>query len=534
MSFVRRSRQRRPLLLLSLSLALALVVASATPATAAASSVSVAEPAVGATVPAGTPTAVTGQAWDDRGVGRVAVALRRGDTGEWLQPRGGWGSFAWVEADLDRPGAGRTSWRLGWTPAGVGDHLVIAQAWDDAGAPSLDLQWVPFSVERTSADAGPPAVSVTSPSGGATVDVGTLAITGTASDDAAVATVDAAVRDARTGSWLQPDGSWGSFAWLPATLASPGARSSGWRVTAQLANAGDYGLTARVADDAGNHTPSAWVSFHATSGGGEPQPPAPPPPPSSGYGIGSLTVDLFDSARGRHLPTTVHYPSRPGTGGAGAPAADGPFPVVVAGHGSGGTGAAAASLHDFLPPAGYVVAAPTFPAGYDFTAMARDVSFVLDELLQRSATGGGTIGGLMDGSRVGYIGTSMGGMTGLALYQRCCLDPRVDAVVVKAGSAPYGSYDWASGPALLMIHGTADTTVTYAEGRSAYASAGRPKAFVSLSGVNHNFNIPGGSPILRDAPLGFFDRYLRGDAGGLDRLRSAVNASPIASLEAAW
>jgi hypothetical protein len=249
------------------------------------------------------------------------------------------------------------------------------------------------------------------------------------------------------------------------------------------------------------------------------------------FGVGSLTLDLVDTARDRHLPTTVYYPAS--GSGAGATPACGAFPLIVAGHGSQGTGASAASLHAFLPQAGYVLAAPTFPSGFDFRAMTGDVRFVITKVLAESASGGTPLQGLIDRPHVGYIGTSMGGMIGLAMYQSCCLDERIDAVVSKIGMAPGGDYDWHAGPPLLMINGDADQTISYDAALEAYRDARRPKAMITLAGIGHDLNV-GNDPILRDAPLGFFAFFLKERRHGLNKLNAAVEASSIASLQARW
>ena len=205
------------------------------------------------------------------------------------------------------------------------------------------------------------------------------------------------------------------------------------------------------------------------------------------FGVGSLTLDLVDTARDRHLPTTVYYPAS--GSGPGATPACGEFPLVVAGHGSQGTGASAASLHAFLTQAGYVLAAPTFPSGFDVRAMTRDVRFVITKVLAQSAASGTPLQGLIDRPHVGYIGTSMGGMIGLALYQSCCLDKRIDAVVSKIGMAPGGDYDWRAGPPLLMINGDADHTISYDAALRAYRDARRPKGMITLAGIGHDLNV---------------------------------------------
>jgi dienelactone hydrolase len=249
------------------------------------------------------------------------------------------------------------------------------------------------------------------------------------------------------------------------------------------------------------------------------------------FGVGSLTLDLVDTTRDRQLPTTVYYPAS--GSGQGATPACGSFPLIVAGHGSQGTGASAASLHAFLTEAGYVIAAPTLPSGFDFRAMAGDVRFVITKMLAQSAGSGTPLHGLIARKHVGYIGTSMGGMLGLALYQSCCLDPRIDAVVSKIGMAPGGEYAWGEGPPLLMINGDADQTISYDAALEAYHDAHRPKGMITLAGIGHDLNV-GNDPILRDAPLGFFAHFLKGRRHGLDKLLAAVETSSIASLQSRW
>jgi dienelactone hydrolase len=251
------------------------------------------------------------------------------------------------------------------------------------------------------------------------------------------------------------------------------------------------------------------------------------------YGVGTMTLNLVDTSRNRSLPTTINYPAAPGTSGTGAPPAAGPFPLVVAGHGSQGNGAGAANLHRYLTEAGYVVAAPTFPAGMDFPSMARDVSYVVTAMLNQSAGSSGTLAGLVNGDRIGYIGTSMGGMTGLTLSQTCCHDPRIDAVVSKIGKAPSGTYDWPGGAPLLMINGDADTTIRYQDALDTYHRAAAPKGLITLAGVGHDLNV-GSSRILSDAPLAFFAYHLLGESDGLARVQAAVDASSIASLQYEW
>ena len=84
-----------------------------------------------------------------------------------------------------------------------------------------------------------------------------------------------------------------------------------------------------------------------------------------------------------------------------------------------------------------------------------------------------------------------------------------------------------------MIHGDRDTTVAYSDGRSAYRTAKRPKGFITLRGVDHGLNT-GGDPIMTDASLAFFGRYIRGKRAGLTKVQRAVNNSDIASYTHHW
>jgi dienelactone hydrolase len=247
------------------------------------------------------------------------------------------------------------------------------------------------------------------------------------------------------------------------------------------------------------------------------------------FGVGSTSVRVV---RGdRVLPTTVLYPAPAGSSGAGAPRACGRFPLVVAGHGSGGTGGSAASIHRFLAEQGYVVAAPTFPSRYDMSAYARDVKRVITVMLRRDRRSSGVLGDLLRRTRVGYTGTSMGGFVGFGLYRPCCLDRRIDAVIPKLAYAPGSGYVWKRGAPLLMINGTADDLIPYRQAVRTYEAARRPKGLVSLKGVGHDFNT-GGDPVVRDVTLGFFGYYLDERDNGLRQVRRAAKRSRIASLRA--
>ncbi len=245
------------------------------------------------------------------------------------------------------------------------------------------------------------------------------------------------------------------------------------------------------------------------------------------FSIGSATVSTRRS--GHTLPITVNYPAA--SSGSGARPVCGKFPLVIATHGAEGDGASAAALHTYLVRNGYVVAAPSFPSGLDINSHARDVSAVISKMLSVNRRGGERFAHHVKPTRVGVIGTSMGGMIGIALASRCCLDRRVDAVVAKAGmgSGPFSR----RGPPVLMINGNDDDVITYSSARATYRRLKHPKGLITLNGIGHDLNV-GSDPILSESSLGFFARYLRGSAAGLRRVVHAVADSSIATLQKNW
>jgi dienelactone hydrolase len=209
-------------------------------------------------------------------------------------------------------------------------------------------------------------------------------------------------------------------------------------------------------------------------------------------------IVLPDGAREpRPIVTTVRYPAvRPG----GAPArADGPFPLVVFGHGFAETPAIYAGLLRAWTAAGFVVAAPLFPlenadapGGPDERDLAnqpQDMRVVIDRLLGASARSGGWAAGLIDPRRIAVTGQSDGGETALGLaYDRRYHDPRVSAAVLLAGAQLPGGASSSlipHGPALLAVQGTADSINPPARTRAFFDAVGVPKFLLTLPGASH-------------------------------------------------
>ena len=148
--------------------------------------------------------------------------------------------------------------------------------------------------------------------------------------------------------------------------------------------------------------------------------------------------------------TEVRYPALGAPGrtdllDAPAARADGPFPLIVFGHGFAVTPALYARLLQSWARAGYVVAAPVFPLENadapggpdesDLVNQPADMSFVISRMLAASSAGSGPLAGLINPAQIAVAGQSDGGDTALAVaYDPSFRDPRVSAAVILSGA----------------------------------------------------------------------------------------------------
>ena len=289
-------------------------------------------------------------------------------------------------------------------------------------------------------------------------------------------------------------------------------------------------------------------------------------PPS--YAVGLRIISFVDTSRTlvfkrkhrhererepRTLLTEVLYPAL-GTPGAtdvpDAPAAsvDGPFPLVVFGHGFKVTPARYARLLQSWARAGYVVAAPTFPGENpaapggpqesDVVNEPGDMSFVISRLLALNA-GSGPLSHLIDPSSIAVAGHSDGAATALAVaYDPRFRDPRVRAAVILSGAelTSLGKFAFsAGGPPLLATQGTADTMNLPSDTYHYFVAAWPPKYLLRLLGATHLPPYTDQGPdleIVERATRAFLDAYLKQTPGALAQLRIDGIVPGRASLQA--
>jgi dienelactone hydrolase len=194
-----------------------------------------------------------------------------------------------------------------------------------------------------------------------------------------------------------------------------------------------------------------------------PAPPAPGPvPPLAAvrdHAVGTHDLGFTDFTRAtpaigdypgsavRTIPTTVWYPAEgaDGTVGADLPAdrAHGAYPLVMFAHGFGVTPSFYTELLRQIASAGYVVAAPTYPIlsgspagpsdtiGWDDTFA--DTRFATSSVLDLSATGDATLGGMIDPQRIAIAGHSDGALISFGDgFEAWRTDARIRAVISYA------------------------------------------------------------------------------------------------------
>lgn len=252
-------------------------------------------------------------------------------------------------------------------------------------------------------------------------------------------------------------------------------------------------------------------------------------------------LHLVDKSRRIRLPGGRRVP-RPVTTYLWYPPAadgDGPWPVVVFGHGFATTPFRYRRLLRAWAAAGYLVAAPVFPLGNanapggpnedDIVNQPRDMSFVISRLLAASASPASPLSGVVDASRIAVAGQSDGAETAFATaYERPWHDPRVRAAVILSGAELGRHIRLVSRTApLLAVQGTADRINPPVYTLDLFRAADRPKFLLLLRHAGHlpPYTLPGPRlAAVERVTIAFLDHVLR--AGPLRAIARAAAPFP--------
>ncbi len=226
------------------------------------------------------------------------------------------------------------------------------------------------------------------------------------------------------------------------------------------------------------------------------------------YSIGSTSITFTDPTRSnRAIETDIYYPAS--ATGSNVPVANGPFPVIVFGHGFVMTVAAYQNIWSALVPQGYIVALPKTEGGIlpNHTNFGRDLAFVVAALQQAGNTSGNLFNGKI-GSTSAVMGHSMGGGAAMLSVQ---YNPSITAV---AGLAPAETNPSASAaaqqvtiPAMILAGGNDCVTPAAQHSRLIYDNINSDcKWYLSINGGSHcqfanqNFNCSLGEATCSPSP----------------------------------
>jgi dienelactone hydrolase len=319
----------------------------------------------------------------------------------------------------------------------------------------------------------------------------------------------------------------------------------------------------------GNATVARAAPVGAAAGRAQP----PRVVPIGTYGVGKIDVTFVDVSRptnasgsspelaSRTLRTSIYYPARVPSGDdaipnapPGPPGKSGRYPLILFSHGLGAHAMYYAEVLKSWASAGYVVAAPAYPlsninadGGFfnangfaDAANQPADATFVINQVLERQE---GLVGGIVDPKRIGASGHSFGGSTTYALgYSTCCRDRRVKAAIPMSACAGVvqdpGGYFKDDATPLLILHGDADTVISYQRAVEAFAAAKPPKFGLTFVGAGHSepfTGLPAGVQVmaLTHGTVDFWDRYLKDDKTALKRFSTDVNVTGVTRFQPA-
>ena len=200
------------------------------------------------------PFVVSGRVTDNRSIATVEVSVRDNSTGLWWDPA----TATWVPTQTwgfapyrGTPTDAQWSWTFAGPQYGRTYH-VEARARDTDNSLSSPVRTV--DVRLSKPDNVAPATVLASPRSPRPRRSGRWPSAGTATDNTGVTAVKYSVQHQRSAQWWTGSAWSTTQTWFNATVATPGATSTGWSATWTPPSAGRYYIYA-AATDGGTQTP---------------------------------------------------------------------------------------------------------------------------------------------------------------------------------------------------------------------------------------------------------------------------------------
>jgi hypothetical protein len=197
---------------------------------------------------------VTGSATDNKGVAEVYVVVKNTGNNRYLQPDLTWAS-TWAQLPSFVHEYEATSTSFGWAgDLPNGNYTVTARIEDIRG--NVDVVPARSFVVTSGTDTVEPDGKLDVPTDGQAFSSSSVAMSGSATDNVAVAEVNLIIKDQETGNYLQDNGtSWGPWNAVPTSMDSPNTPATDWDWSGTLPQS-NFEVWVQVKDLAGNKDPA--------------------------------------------------------------------------------------------------------------------------------------------------------------------------------------------------------------------------------------------------------------------------------------
>lgn len=266
------------------------------------------------------------------------------------------------------------------------------------------------------------------------------------------------------------------------------------------------------------------------------------------YLIGSRNITFNDPARNRNIATQIRYPGE--TAGANAVVADGPFPVLVMGHGFAMGYDVYSNLWNYFVPKGYIMLLPTTEGGLlpapSHGAFGQDLAFLAEKMQAENLDPASPFFGKV-APATALMGHSMGGGASfLGAANNTNIQALVNYAPAETNPSAIAAAALVQVPTMVIAGANDCVTPIPANQAPMFAALTTCRAFINITGASHcqfaesNFNCNFGeftcspSPaISRGAQHAianemaglWLDHFLKGDPDGLNAVQDSVATS---------